>query len=107
MFSTRPSGVRPASKRTRVSRSPFEIVTSAENPCSARSASSVSPPTTRGAGIRGKADMEGRFAGPSLASSVSVTLSTSVVTAMASMGSSEIVSIVRLGSHNLFDGAKS
>ena len=46
-----------------------------------------------GAGIRGEAAMEGRFAGPSSGSSESVTLSTSVVTVTASRGSSAIGSI--------------
>ena len=61
---TRPSGVRPASNRRRVVRSPFVTVTSAENPCSARGASSVSPATVKRAGMRGDFAIDGRFAGP-------------------------------------------
>src|SRR5215208_1619340 len=92
MFSTRPSGVRPAPKSTRVSRPSFVTVTNAENPCSARRASSVVPPARSGAGIRGEAAIEGRLAGPWSGRSESVTLSTRVVTVSASTGSSAIAS---------------
>ncbi len=64
MFSTSPSGVRPASKSNRVRCPAFSTVTSAENPCSARRASSVSPPTANRVAMRGEAPIEGRFAGP-------------------------------------------
>src|SRR5918998_2075228 len=46
----------------------------------------------RGAGVRGRAAMEGRLAGPWSASSESVTLSTRVVTVSASTGASAIAS---------------
>lgn len=95
MFSTRPSGVRPASNKTRVVRSPLPIVTRHENPCSARRASPVRPPSRNRADTSGYADsaIGGRFAGPSSTSSMSVTLSTSVVTVSESTGSSETASI--------------
>jgi hypothetical protein len=95
MFSIRPSGVRPASNSTRVVRSSLRIVTRHENPCSARSASPVFPPSMKRAGIIGSVAwvIGDRVTGPSSPSRMSVTLSTSVVTVTASTGSSEMVSI--------------
>ena len=59
-------------------RSPLVTVTSAEKPCSARSASSVSP-CEQARRHPWRRAIDGRFAGPWSASSESVTLSTSVV----------------------------
>jgi hypothetical protein len=70
-----------------VTREPFVIVTSAENPCSARS---TSPFVTSANGAR--------FAGPSSASSASVTLSTSVVIVTPSTGARAIGSMRIVGS---------
>ena len=82
MFSMRPSGVIPVSNSTRVVRPSFVTSTRQEKPCSARS---TSPAAASANGAR--------RAGPASASSASVTLSTSVVTAMPSTGWSGTVSI--------------
>ncbi len=109
MFSMSPSGVMPASKRIRRSRSPLRTVTSAEKPCSASSASTVSPPSSVGAGIRGIAPLLAsptRFAGPESSSSASLTLSTSVVTWTESTGWRFICDIVAAAASQFDAGSK-
>ena len=87
MFSISPSWEMPVSNSTRCSRPPREIVTKAAKPCSARSASSVWPPSISGEGTRGARESIGaRIAGPSSSNKMSVTLSTSVVIASDSTG---------------------
>ena len=77
-----PSELIPESNSTRVVLAPFEIVTRQENPCSARR---ISPAAASAIGAR--------LAGPVSTSRASVTLSTSVVTVIASTGLSAMGSI--------------
>ena len=72
-------------------RAPVETVTSAEKPCSARSASTVSP-TAKRAGMRGEPHQR-PHGGPLVNEQESVRLSTRVVIVSASTGSSAIGSI--------------
>src|SRR4051794_9678761 len=93
MFSTSPSGVMPVSNRIRCSRPPRRSVTSAANPCSARSAPKASPRSRTGAATRGPEPITGLRAGPSSPSRMSVTLSTSVVIVSSSTDASTIGSM--------------
>jgi hypothetical protein len=94
MFSTSPSGEIPVSNSSLCSRPRRTTLTSAEKPCSARSASNASPKSSTGAGTRGSEPITGCRAGPSSTNNMSTTLSTSTVTDNASTGSSVICSIL-------------
>src|SRR5215467_3990377 len=87
MFSTTPSGLTPASKRTWCSEPFLVTVTSAEKPCSATSASGPSPPSMILTGLRARDPPGGLRAGPWSGMKLSVTLSINVVTVTASTGS--------------------